>query len=88
MNKKKKLKHRMKLADKVIDYLETKEGRALLRRAGGFVSFIEPKTETVMWAARGGCYWSPRDEDVAVFHQHIQSVIEDGIKKLNKKETI
>lgn len=71
MNKKKKLEHRLKLANKVLDYLETKEGRTLLRRAGGFVSFIEPKTETVVWAARYACYWSPREEGVAVFHQHI-----------------
>jgi hypothetical protein len=85
MNKKKKLKHRLKLADEVLDYLETEEGQELLRLAGGFVSFIEPKTETVMWAAACASYWSPRDEDVAVFHSHVAGVVEDEIEALNKK---
>jgi hypothetical protein len=71
---KQKLQRQLSLSDEVLNYLETKEGRSLLQRAGGFVSFVEPETNAVMWAAPGACYWSPRDEDVAMFHQHIGSL--------------
>ena len=69
----------------MLDYLETEEGQELLRLAGGFVSFIEPKTETVIWAAACASYWSPRDEDVAVFHSHVAGVVARAAAALNKK---